>query len=86
MLAAMTDHAASAAPYVTNHAWLRMLSRADAIDDVADTFERRPDPAPAAAVPDEIPSLRDEPITRWPRHSRGWRSAARLHPSVREPA
>jgi hypothetical protein len=51
--------------YVTTAAWRSSAGRADLIDEVADQFER-----PAARAGDEV---------AWPRRSRGWRSAERLH-------
>lgn len=62
--------------YVTNAAWLRPVGRVEAIDDVADHFER-----PAAPGAEAFWS--PEPAGRWPKASHGWRSADRLHPRWR---
>ncbi|MBE7188505.1 hypothetical protein [Jatrophihabitans endophyticus] len=63
---------AESSGYVTNDSWVRTAGRPDAIDEVADQFERRAEPA--------WPLTEDDGGTRWPQHSRGWRSIARLHP------
>lgn len=62
--------------YVTNAAWLRQVGRVEAIDDVADGFER---PAAPGAEAFWSPA----PAGRWPKASRGWRRADRLHPRWR---
>ncbi|GAB2486873.1 hypothetical protein [Jatrophihabitans fulvus] len=55
--------------YVTNAAWLRTTGRPDAIDEIADAFERRPEPAEQAWV---------RPLpTRWPERPRDWRADRR---------
>ncbi|MEO9139845.1 MAG: hypothetical protein ABI345_12350 [Jatrophihabitans sp.] len=59
--------------YVNNGAWLRNVSRVDAIDVVADQFER-----PVAAGAEAFWTA--DSGVRWPRSSRGWRSMGRLHP------
>ena len=59
--------------YVTKNAWIRQIGRPDAIDDVADQFER-----PVATGMESFWSHYED--TRWPRSSRGWRSMDRLHP------
>jgi hypothetical protein len=63
--------------YVTNTAWLRPVGRPEAIDGVADQFERPVTPTPESfwAADDAI---------RWPRGSRGWRSMERMHPRAAE--
>jgi hypothetical protein len=62
----MVDHVSD---YVSNAAWIDPPARADAIDDVADQFER----------PVGEPAWVGEPALRWPRSSRGWRSRERMH-------
>jgi hypothetical protein len=62
--------------YVTNAAWLRQAARPDAIDEVADQFER---PADGAAA-----FWSGEEAAPWPRSSRGWRSMERMHPRALE--
>jgi hypothetical protein len=57
--------------YVNNEAWLRKVGRPDLIDEVADQFER-----PAARGMESFWSQQEG--ARWPRASRGWRSAERL--------
>ena len=68
--------------YVTNAAWPVAPGRADAIDDVADQFER-----PTAARPWVGEPVTDQQ-TRWPRSSGGWRSQERMHARAveRQPA
>ena len=66
--------------YVTNDTWVRTAGRPDAIDEVADQFERR-----AAATPLGLVTT-GEPAIGWPPHSRGWHSISRLHQQLREPA
>lgn len=56
--------------YVTNAGWTRATGRADAIDDIADQFER-----PAGA--EEFWTR--ESRTEWPRSPRGWRSMGLKH-------
>jgi hypothetical protein len=63
--------------YVTNDAWLRQAGRPDLVDEVADQFER-----PVAVGMQSFWSA--QPPARWPRGSRGWRSAGRLHPRALE--
>ncbi|MGI8677366.1 MAG: hypothetical protein ACR2LX_01485 [Jatrophihabitans sp.] len=58
--------------YITNAGWLRQAGRVDAIDDVADQFER-----PVARGAEAFWS--PHAGIRWPRSSRGWRSMARMH-------
>jgi len=58
--------------YVTRSAWVRTAGRPDAIDEIADQFERPRDPLPAVAV-----------VTGWPQRSRGWTEDSRLHPERR---
>jgi hypothetical protein len=53
--------------YVTQGAWLRNEARADAIDDVADQFER---PATQGAEAFWSPAS----PTRWPETPLGWNS------------
>lgn len=67
--------------YVTNHAWVRTVGRPDAIDDIADQFER-----PAAATQPASSTGGTDRAARWPLRSRGWRSSGWLHPQLREPA
>lgn len=63
--------------YVSNRGWRRPAGRAEAIDDVADQFER-PDTAGATAF------WTAEAELRWPRSPRGWRSLERMHPRAVE--
>ena len=63
--------------YVDRGSWLRIAGRADAIDEVADEFERR-DAAPAPHS--SAAAARTAAASRWPSRSRGWRSADLLHP------
>ncbi|WP_375500747.1 hypothetical protein [uncultured Jatrophihabitans sp.] len=63
--------------YVTNESWVRTLVRTDAIDDIADQFERH---APQPSLPVGRATARPEVSARWPRSARGWRSFDRLHP------
>ena len=60
--------------FVNNGAWATPAGRPDAIDDVADQFER--------------PVTGGEAFWStagaWPRSSRGWRSFDRLHPRTLE--
>ena len=51
--------------YVTNTAWVRPAGRPDAIDEVADQFER-----PAAPGPEAF--WQADEVARWPRAPRGW--------------
>lgn len=68
-----TDSTASH-DYVTHAAWLRTLGRADAIDEIADQFERRVAPkAESGAEAFWAPAA----VTRWPTESRGWRPSRR---------
>ncbi|HEV7205589.1 MAG TPA: hypothetical protein VGN18_13350 [Jatrophihabitans sp.] len=60
--------------YVTNAAWLRALGRADAIDDIADQFERRVAPAAESGAATFWSPVA---VTRWPSESRGWRPSRR---------
>jgi hypothetical protein len=74
--------------YVANDAWTAgraTAGRPDAIDDIADQFERRA--APVASSAELIAGSSGEafePAVAWPRASRGWRSMARLHPRSAE--
>jgi hypothetical protein len=52
--------------YVSNAAWVRPAGRPDAIDEVADQFERPTEDGRAAFWADEAP--------RWPLAPRGWRT------------
>lgn len=61
--------------YVTNAAWVREVGRVDAIDDVADQFER-----PVAAGAEAFWTAAAG--VPWPRSSRGWRSMGRMHSQV----
>jgi len=54
--------------YVSNAAWVRPAGRPDAIDEVADQFER-----PAEAGPEAFWTA--DTASRWPRAPRGWRAA-----------
>ena len=54
--------------YVSNAAWVRPAGRPDAIDEVADQFERRSEVGRAAF-------WSAEEASRWPRSPRGWRAA-----------
>ena len=65
--------------YVTNHAWVRTVGRPDAIDEIADQFERHAATAPADVM--TVAAAREREA-RWPQRSRGWRSIARLHPQT----
>ncbi|MDT4926358.1 MAG: hypothetical protein QOG01_4071 [Pseudonocardiales bacterium] len=58
--------------YVTNDAWLRQVGRPDAIDEIADQFER-----PVARGVEAFWTAASG--TRWPRTPRGWRSMERTH-------
>jgi hypothetical protein len=61
--------------YVSNAAWVRPAGRPDAIDEVADQFER-----PVAGSGST--AFWDAQETRgWPRASRGWRAGE--HRSIR---
>jgi hypothetical protein len=60
--------------YVTNDAWVRSIGRPDAIDDVADQFER---PVSASAGPESFWSRQQD---SWPTGSRGWRSRQWMNP------
>jgi hypothetical protein len=62
--------------YVTNDAWLRTAARADAIDDIADQFER---PAVGAEAFWSLGSR-----TRWPETPLGWTSDDRLRTGTSE--
>ena len=53
--------------YVSNAAWVRPAGRPDAIDVVADQFERPAEPGPEAF-------WNAESTARWPRAPRGWRA------------
>ena len=53
--------------YVTNSAWVRPAGRPDAIDEVADQFERPVDAGMTSFWTGDA-------AARWPRSSRGWRS------------
>lgn len=59
--------------YVTRSTWVRQVGRPDLVDEVADTFER-----PAATLETALDTTPRDPA--WPRRSRGWRPAERLHP------
>jgi hypothetical protein len=76
--------------YVTYEGWtagLPIAGRPDAIDDIADQFERRPEPvASSAELVAGSSGEAFEPAVAWPRASRGWRSMARLHPRSTERA
>jgi hypothetical protein len=58
--------------YVTNDAWVRQVGRPDAIDDLADQFER-----PVAEGMTSFWTV--DAGARWPRSPRGWRSMDRMH-------
>jgi hypothetical protein len=58
--------------YVTNAAWVRHVGRPDAVDDVADQFERPVAPGMTAFWSADAGNP-------WPRSSRGWRSMERMH-------
>lgn len=73
----MTDDSYATDPYVTNAAWLRQAARPDAIDEVADQFER-----PVAEGSTAFWTAED--AAPWPRSSRGWRSMERMHPRALE--
>ena len=64
----MSDHTDE---YVTNDAWVRTVGRPDAIDDVADQFER-----PSGAA--RFWSHGAAPAIAWPERSRGWREQTGL--------
>jgi hypothetical protein len=53
--------------YVSNAAWVRPAGRPEAIDEVADQFER-----PATAGSEAFWTAAE--TARWPRAPRGWRS------------
>jgi hypothetical protein len=57
--------------YVTNDAWVRSVGRPDAIDDVADQFER-----PVAAG---MESFWSREQSSWSTTLRGWRSRQWMH-------
>ena len=61
--------------YVTNEPWLARAGRSDAIDEIADQFER---PARGAeefwTVAAKVVAL-SRAEHAWPRASRGWRAA-----------
>lgn len=57
--------------YVTKASWLRQIGRVDAIDEVADQFER---PVARGAEAFWTPDTG----AAWPRSARGWRAAARV--------
>ena len=59
------------AAYVTNDSWLRVTGRPDAIDEIADQFER---PAPQGSAAFWTPGV----VTAWPLSSRGWHSMSRM--------
>ena len=63
----MTDNS-----YVTNSAWVRQVGRPDAIDEVADQFERPAEDGRAAF-------WSGGGSVRWPSSSGGWRSIDRMH-------
>jgi hypothetical protein len=65
--------------YVTNDAWLRQVGRPDAIDEIADQFER-----PVARGVEAFWTAASGP--RWPRTPLGWRAMERTqhHPLERK--
>lgn len=63
--------------YVTNASWLRQAARVDAIDDVADQFER---PVARGVEAFWTPACG----TPWPRSARSWRSMSSMHPRAVE--
>lgn len=60
-------------PYVTNGTWMHPTGRADAIDDVADQFER--------PVAGREAFWTSQPTGAWPLSSSGWLSRELMHPS-----
>jgi hypothetical protein len=58
--------------YVSNTAWVRPAGRPDAVDDVADQFER-----PVAEG--MIAFWAAGSAVRWPCSPRGWRPIERMH-------
>jgi hypothetical protein len=70
----MPEHDEQTPDYVTHAAWVRTAGRVDAIDEVADSFER-----PSAAE-----FWTPGSGARWPRSAGGWRSMARMHPRTVE--
>ena len=66
--------------WVTRSAWIRTLARPDAIDEIADQFER-PDPPPAATAATWVG---DGSPTGWPQRPRGWAEANPLHAGTPE--
>lgn len=58
--------------YVTRSEWVRPEGRPDAIDEIADQFER-----PGGALPAGVE------VSGWPQRSRGWTEVSRLHPERR---
>ena len=92
----MSDDVARDA-YVTQQSWLQPGGRPDAIDEIADQFERPAASVALAAVPDTVPAVANtipavgeaipavaDTAGRWPSRSGGWRSAERLHPDEAE--
>jgi hypothetical protein len=63
--------------YVTNDAWVRCVGRPDAIDEIADQFER-PVPAPG------MESFWSREQASWPTAARGWRSLRWMNPRPME--
>ena len=75
---------------MSNEGWTAgpaTAGRPDAIDEIADQFERRVVPiTPAVELVAGSSGEAFEPAVAWPRASRGWRSMARLHPRSAERA
>jgi hypothetical protein len=63
--------------YVTNDAWVRSVGRPDAIDEIADQFER-----PVVSIGMESFWSREQ--ASWPTESRGWRSLQWMQPRPME--
>ena len=63
--------------WVTRSAWVRTLGRPDAIDEIADQFERPSDPPSAA--PEAAWSG-----PGWPQRPRGWAETSPLHADTPE--
>jgi hypothetical protein len=62
--------------YVTNDSWVRSVGRPDAIDDIADQFER-----PVAVG---MQSFWSREQAAWPAGARGWRSLQWMNPRPME--